>query len=125
MVRYKSTEGWLGNTGREKRAILEHQHNFSQSLLEDSGCRILVPMGVNAIHQLNDLLTFRKPIPSRVRDSIGQLYVGETRNGAKLYVCPIKHMSYHTTKENSATVARQIITAYESTQGGGNASAFI
>ena len=125
VVRYKSAEGWLGNSGRERRAILEHQHNFSQSLLEESGCRILVPMGVKAIHQLNDLLTFKKPVPSRVSDSIGRLYVGETRNGARLYVCPVKHMSYPTTKENSAAVALQIITAYEATLGGANASAFI
>lgn len=119
VVRYKSTEGWLGSTGLERRAILEHQRVFSQSLLEDSGCRILVPMGVKAIRQVNDLLTFRKPIPCRVKDSIGQLYVGETRKGAELFVCPIKHMSYHTTKENSAAVARQIKTAYELSQRAG------
>ena len=111
-VRYKSTDGELG-VGKQRTHLLEHQRPFTTALLEDSGFRIVVPMGREAISEVNQLLQFTKPIPSNVRDAMGNLYVGTSKNGATVYVCPIKHMSFGIKKECTSAVGKQILRAHE------------
>lgn len=113
VVRYKSTKGWLGNPGQEENAVLEHQYKFTQALLEDSGCNIVVPMGNDAIRQLSQFLKFSKPMPSKIREAMGNLYSAETSLGKHLYICPIQHMSYSAGRDRQEEVATQILTAYE------------
>lgn len=112
-VRYKSTEGWLGDNKVQRDRVLAHQKPFTNTLLEVSGCRILMPMGREGISQVNQLLKLSSPIPENVRDAMGNMYVGETKNGLKIFVCPIKHMSYCASKESEAAVGRQVVKAYE------------
>ena len=110
-VRYKSTNRWLGSKTQEA-AILEHQHQFTEVLLEDSNCNIVVPMGNDAVRQLNTLLKFSKPIPSKIGEAMGNQYTGETSRGKRLFVCPIQHMSYPPGADKEQMVAEQILDIF-------------
>ena len=110
-VRYKSTRRWLGNKDQEA-AILKHQHQFTERLLEETDCNIVVPMGNDAVRQLNTLLTFSKPIPSKIGAAMGNMYIGDTTHGKKLFVCPIQHMSYPPGSKKERMVADRILEAF-------------
>lgn len=110
-IRYKSTEGWLGDSATERRRTLEHQRTFTESLVDEGTIRILVPMGNDALLQLTETLSFESDVGASAGGATGNTYIGRTSAGSVIRVCPVKHMSYPPSQEAKSALARQILAA--------------
>lgn len=110
-IRYKSSEGWLGDTVQEQQRVIAHQKVFMQRLLDEDCISIVVPMGNEALAMLLNLLQFSEKVPTTISEAMGNLYHGKTASGKTLSVCPIKHLSRPPSVEDKKKVATQILKA--------------
>ncbi len=106
--RYKSKKGWLGDSVMERERTAGHQREFTLRLLSECPFRIIVPMGNDAMEQLQTLLRFKKPMPKSVNDAMGNVYTAQTDSRRTIQVIPIKHMSYPPGREAKEAVSRMI-----------------
>lgn len=114
-IRYKSTKGWVGGDKKEKSGISEHQSAFTQKLIDEGVFSVLVPMGNGALNQIRGMLDFEQEVPNKIMKAMGNSYVGKTKAGSEVVVCPIKHMSYHAKRDKKIEVSRKISDAVQST----------
>lgn len=115
VVRFKSTEGWLGGSSTEKSRALEHQRSFTESLLNEGCIRVLVPMGNQALAELRRIRRFDSLLPESAAEGTGQSYRGTTRAGKTVTVCPVKHMSYPPSVEAKRALAEELYRVLEGT----------
>jgi len=113
-IRYKSTKGWVGKTRDDRNKIFQHQSEFTQCLVNEGVFSTLVPMGNGALNHIRRMLDFDKEVPKQIMKAMGNSYVGRTRAGCKVTVCPIKHMSYPATRDKREEVSQEIIKAVRS-----------
>jgi len=111
-IRYKSTKVLVGGNKREKVQISEDQSEFTQKLIDEGVFSILLPMGNGALNQIRGMLNFEQNVPNRIMKAMGNSYVGKTRAGRLVTVCPIKHMSYHAKRDMKIEVSRRISEAF-------------
>jgi len=113
-IRFKSKNGWYGDTLDEKSHTLLHQKKFVEELVENEGINILVPMGNDALKVISSTAKFDKIIPSKITNAMGNSYEGHTNSKKKVIMCPIKHLSYPPSHDAQRQVAGRIIAAYNS-----------
>ena len=106
-VRYKTTKGFLG-TSKEKQEVMEHQKKFTLNLIDEGIFSVLIPMGNAALRQLGNVLKFEVPPPAAIRQAMGKSYIGWTKKGTRVTLCPIQHLSYPPKLELKEAVAIQI-----------------
>lgn len=111
-IRYKSKNGWFGDTQEEKNRTMTHQEKFVEALVENEGINIFVPMGNEALKIMASITNQTSKVPSKITAAMGNSYYGEVKSGKKVALCPIKHLSYPPAKEKQKSVASQIIAAY-------------
>lgn len=111
-IRYKSKNGWYGDTAEEKSRTLLHQKKFIEQLIENEGINILVPMGNDALEIISSMVKFNKVIPDKITEAMGHRYSGHTTSGKEIIMCPIKHLSYPPSQESQQKVASEILTSY-------------
>jgi len=98
-VRYKSTGGWVGDTPKERAAILAHQREFTRAVLDEGTLRVLVPLGNLALRSLCDAVDLEGPVPSSAPMATGHIYPAATRRGRSVLVLPVRHLSYASNDE--------------------------
>ena len=108
-IRYKSTKGWLGYNEAQEAMVQEHQFEFTEALLDEKVFNVVVVMGNKALNQIRKFAVDADKIPHRIGLAMGRSYECQTKAGTKFYACPIKHLSYPTSKEMMKRVADQII----------------
>jgi len=113
IVHYKSKGGWLGNTLSEKTSLLEHELNFTGTLLDEIAPCVLVAMGTPVLRQLNRLLDLSLGPEPQVTKLMGKALTGRTPSGARVLVAAIQHLSYPTKRDAQQAVARAICKAIE------------
>ncbi len=111
-IHFKTARGWLGNAAAQRRVVAHHRP-FLDSLLSDSGFRVLVPTGNLAWRQLRDLLRFDNAVPQRISQAHGRLFRARTEAGASLIVCPTLHFSSAVSHQD---LARLGVTVREAIQ---------
>lgn len=93
-VRYKSRDGWLGDTANERQRVTDHQADFTRDLLDRVDLRVLIAMGKDAWDQLDSVLQFvGPPVPQQVTRAMGTSYTGATSLGTRVTVVPVTHFS--------------------------------
>lgn len=112
-VRFKSTDGWIGDSPTEKFRARAHQKPFTEALIDEGRIRVLVPMGNEALAQLTATLAFEVPVPESAVVATGNTYRGTTSSGTAVLVCPVKHMSYPPAVEAKRALAHAIQRAIE------------
>jgi len=110
-IRFKSENGWYGDTQEEKSRTLDHQKKFVEELVENEGINLLVPMGNGALKIISRIVKFDQ-VPDKITNAMGNSYKGYTNSKKKIVMCPIKHLSYPPSHNIQHQVAEQIITSY-------------
>lgn len=92
---------------------MEHEFNFTGTLLDEIAPCVLVAMGTPVLRQLNRLLDLSLGPEPQVRKLMGKALTGRTPSGARVLVAAIQHLSYPTKPDTQQAVARVICKAIE------------